>query len=365
MERSHVTTSTASLRDIDKANMLGAIAQLPAHLRDGFARASDARTLVERTWPRESHAGSATPRTLVVCGMGGSGVGADLLPAVFDTNAPVVAVKGYDLPAWVSDEDRVVCVSYSGNTAETLRCFEVAMQRSVVAAVITSGGKLGELARERDLPVVEIPGGLQPRAAVGLLFGALAGIAEALNVVDRDVASIIEDAASGAQLIIDSNADLDGGTEPPALMYARDLKDSTIVVCGASESVAVAHRWKAQLNENSKVPAFASSYPELDHNELVGWTRARETGGRWSLIELVPPNVDAALMARMDITRELIGDALQASLRFEPLSATRAGALFELLVLGDYISAYLALASGIDPSPVERIESLKQRLAGR
>ena len=342
--------------------MLGAIATLPAQLRDGYARSVKAQEQVARAWPQD--AASVTPRTLVICGMGGSGVGADLLPAVFATRGPVFAVKGYELPEWVSDEDRVVCVSYSGNTAETIACFKAAIKRSVVAAVVTSGGTIGTLAAEQDLPIVDIPQGMQPRAAVGVLFGALAGIAEALNVVD-DAEDVIGQAAAGAQVVIDLHVEGEGDSaDAPALGLARQLEDCAVVIYGSGVTVPVAQRWKAQINENGKVPAFANAYPELDHNELVGWEYAGASGARWALVELVAANVLPEIRLRMDVTRELIDESLVAALRLDALSVSRAGSVFELLAWGDYVSVYLALLRGIDPSPVDRITALKERLGG-
>ncbi len=360
-----MTTSTLdTLIAHDAADMLGAVATLPTQLPDGLARAERVREQIEAAWPSDK---GATPRALVVCGMGGSGVGADLLPAAADVAAPVVAVKGYDLPGWVSDEDRVVCVSYSGATSETLACFDQAVDRSVVAAVITTGGELAERARAADVPVVELPSGMQPRAAVGVIFGALAGVADALGVVD-DAREIVEDAVTGVSLVVDEHQGTGpehDAEHPPALEFARQLHDRVIVVSGAAHTEAVAHRWKAQVNENSKVPCFANAYPELCHNELVGWEFARSTGASWALVELLPFEASDAIRARFDITRRLVSESLDIELRFEPRATTRAGATFEQLVWGDYVSVYLALLRGIDPTPVDRIHALKGELAGR
>jgi glucose/mannose-6-phosphate isomerase len=358
------TTTLDSLLTHDTSDMLGAAASLPAQLPDGLERAERERTKLEEAWPRDR---GATPRTLVVCGMGGSGGGADLLPAAAEVNAPVIAVKGYELPSWVGDEDRVVCVSYSGATSETLSCFEQAISRSVVAAVITTGGELGERASAESIPVVELPAGMQPRGAVGVIFGALLGVADALGVVD-DAAGTIEAAVDGANLVVDEHTGSGpehGGSEPPALDFARQLYDHAIVVSGSGHTEAVAHRWKAQVNENSKVPCFANAYPELCHNELVGWEFARATGAKWALVELLPFEASDAIRARFDITRRLIADSLDVDLRFEPRSRNRAAATFELLAWGDYVSIYLALLRGIDPTPVDRIHALKGELAGR
>jgi glucose/mannose-6-phosphate isomerase len=359
-----MTTSTLeSLLAHDAADMLGAVATLPTQLPDGLVRANEVREAITATWPQ----GGLAPRSLVVCGMGGSCVGGDLLPAAADVRCPVVAIKGYELPAWVGDEDRVVCVSYSGATAETLACFDQAVDRSVVAAVITTGGELARRAQAEGVPVVELPAGMQPRAAVGVIFGALAGVAGVLGVV-ADAGQLVADATAGAQAVVDEHVGQGpehGSAAPPALELARQLHDHVVVVYGAGHTEAVAHRWKAQVNENAKVPCFANAYPELDHNELVGWEFARSTGARFALVELLPHEASDAIRARFDITRRLMDDACDSDVRFDPRSSTRAGVTFEQLAWGDYVSVYMALLRGIDPTPVDRIHALKNELAGR
>ncbi|MCW2971961.1 MAG: bifunctional phosphoglucose/phosphomannose isomerase [Thermoleophilia bacterium] len=352
-----------SLLAHDTSDMLGAVASLTDQLPDGLARARAQRDELVASWPGDA---TVTPRSLVVCGMGGSGVGGDVLSAAADTTVPVIAVKGYDLPAWVNDEDRVICVSYSGATAETLACFRQATQQSVVHAVITTGGELAELAAAAQVPVVELPSGLQPRAAVGVIFAALAGVAETLHVV-RDAGVLVAEAVDGVQVVTRQHAGAGAGSqvEPPALELARTLYDQVVIVYGADHTASVAQRWKAQVNENSKVPCWASAYPELDHNELVGWEFAASTGGRFGLVELIPFGVSDAVQARFDISRRIAGDAITSNVRLVPTSKTRAAATFEQLVWGDYVSIYLALLRGIDPTPVDRIHVLKGELAGR
>lgn len=354
-------TTIADITAADHADMLGAIRSLPSQFRVGRDAAAIRReAIAART--------ASSPGALVVCGMGGSGVGADLLPAVFDTDVPVVGVKGYDLPSWVNEQDMVVCVSYSGNTAETLSCFAQANDsHHVTAAVITSGGKLAELAQQAEVPWVEVPGGLQPRAATGVLFGALATVASACGAVGGSdhVDDVLDECAKGVQTVVDQHpVDVDP-TTLPGLVAARDLAGCVVVIYGAGATAPVAWRWKAQVNENGKLPAFANSYPELDHNEIVGWTRFAETGAKVGVVELLPPDASEAVRARFDITKDLIGESASVVLRYEATSQSKPAALFELLAHGDFVSAYLALDAGIDPSPVDRIESLKERLGGR
>lgn len=341
----------------DHADMLGAIDTLPEQLE----RAAAAARATGADRRAKECLGLAQPRSLVVCGMGGSGVGADLLGACAALSIPVHPVKGYDLPAWVGADDAVVCVSYSGNTAETLSCARQALANSRLVTVITSGGALTELARDHDVPVVEVPGGLQPRAAVGVLFASLAVVASGLGVVD-DADALVGHAVQGARRVVDENADRATG---PAAELAARLRGTVPVVYAGGRLSAVAWRWKAQINENAKLPAFANTYPELDHNELVGWAGAGETGARWSMIELCAADDRDEVRLRMDVTGRLITDDAQHIERIVARETTLAGSAFELIAIGDYVSTLLALDRNIDPSPVERIAALKDALGGR
>jgi glucose/mannose-6-phosphate isomerase len=346
-------TTSAPPSQLDSADMHGAIGSLPDQLRSAYSAASSA---LDGT-------SLQTPRALVVCGMGGSGVGGDLLAATADLSVPVVGVKGYDIPAWVGSDDLVVCVSYSGNTAETLACANAAHDAGAPIVAITSGGKIGGLAEGWNAPIVPVQSGMQPRAAVGQLYASLVAVAERASAL-RDAEELLTEAAAGAQLVVDEHSEL-SNEEAPAAVLARSLEGYLVVVYGAGPTAAVAGRWKAQINENAKLPAYSNTYPELDHNEIVGWQFARATGARWAVVELVGPGERSENTARMEATMALVADSVDAHRRIHARTASRAGGVFELTALGDYLSLHLALLRGIDPSPVERIESLKERLGGK
>ena len=207
---------------------------------------------------------------LVVCGMGGSAIGGDLAAAAIGARAtgPLRTVRGYTLDPWVGDEALVLCASYSGGTEETLACFDAAGEQGARRVVLTTGGALAERAREQGVPVIGVPSGLQPRAAVIYMTVAALQCAVACGA-----APSLQDELEGAVPMLEEVA---GDAEPAAVAEALD---GTIPVAhGAELTAAPARRWKGQLNENANVAAFVSDLPEANHNEIEGWAHAGETG---------------------------------------------------------------------------------------
>ncbi len=355
----------AEWKQIDSQDMFGAIQTMPMQLQQGYELALGARQEIAELL------GGSLPRAVVVCGMGGSGVAGDLVSAMLDLEIPVIPVKGYELPAWVNREDVVVCVSYSGNTSETIACFTEASDRSRVVAVISTGGKLSELAAAASVPTVQIPSGYQPRAACGILTGALCGVLESAEVVSS-AADAIRGAVNGAARSVNDVIEVDDVSTCHAFELAKGLQGRCSLVYGTGITAPVAARWKAQLNENAKVPAFANEYPELNHNELVGWELAGTVGGPWGLIELLPSDCREGIERRVEVTGSLIENSVDwhRGVRAfnpsggEPVASdySRAHQVFELLVLGDYVSVLLAYLNQVDPTPVERIHLLKDKL---
>lgn len=300
------------------------------------------------------------PEALVV-GMGGSGIAGNAASAVADSAGARVAVhKDYGVPGWASDaRPLVVAVSHSGNTEETLAAVHGALDAGCPVAAVTTGGELADLAAESGLPIVGVPPGPQPRAAFGYLAGAVVRVLGA--------AGILPDSRSQMQ---DSAALLDDALAGPAQDEADRLADAlagrATVVYGATAVAAVAaNRWKTQINENSKAPAFWSDLPELDHNELVGWSAypgwSRESVG---VVALRDPEGESARMARrFDVTLDVMEPRVHLAGSVRARGSGTLPRLFSLVVVGDLLSVTLAERAGVDPMPVEAIESLKKRLS--
>ena len=352
----------ARVADIDRAGMFAEVAGLPQQLREGYqsARIRLAGAFFG-TFPAIP---PAEPSGVAVCGMGGSAIGADLVLACLPgLSVPATVVRGYALPEWVGPETLVIVVSYSGQTEEALACAAQARSRGCVPVCVSSGGGLAALAEAEGLPLVVVPSGGQPRAAVGVLSMPLLATLEASGLCHEHASDV---AAAAAQLEAD-NAILGPGSpdeENPAKSLARRLEKRLAVVYGAGPTAPVARRWKGQINENAKAPAFFNELPELDHNELMGWTSLPHVTSSTVALFLHDASGDERLTRRAELTAreyEALGVATElVAARGDSLLAR----LFSLVQLGDYASCYLAVLYGVDPTPVDAIQAFKANLAG-
>lgn len=350
-------TATAALDPgtvaaVDAGRQLDDIVEIPQHLQDALWRVESANL--------EPH---DSPGGLIVAGMGGSAIGGMLARAALGDRAsrPIAVARNYGLPPWATPETMVLCSSYSGNTEETLAAYEAAGALGAHRVVATTGGKLAEAARSEGVPVVPLPGGFQPRAAVAyaivvaLEVAALCGAAERLHS-EIDVA-----AARTKELIALWSPG--GAQEHVPKELARGLHGTVPQIAGSGLTAPIAYRWKTQINENAKAPAFWHELPELDHNEIEGWHGARELG-RFSAVFLDDSDLHPRIRQRIELTRGLIASDAAATFKVESLGDTATERMLSLVVLGDLVSLYLAVLRGVDPTPVAVMDSLKSALAG-
>jgi glucose/mannose-6-phosphate isomerase len=341
----------ASVARCDPTCQVQAIMALGAHLRDALYR-TRAAALV----PVDA------PGGVIVAGMGGSAVGARLAAGALGARArrPIVVCDGYELPAWAGPDVLVVCSSYSGATEETLGCYAQARRRGAPVLAVTTGGPLAERAQRDGMPVLFLPGGLQPRAAVGyalvaaLEAAALAGAAPA-------VGEEVEAAAVLAEVLATAWGP-DGPDDGLAKTLARRLDGTVPVIMGSGPTAPVAYRWKCQLNENAKVPAFCSVLPEANHNEICGWGAAGAYGA-FSAVVLEAPGAHPVLARRAELTVALAAEGARV---VERVRAPGTGALqhvVALVLLGDLVSLHLAVLRGADPVEIGAISQLKAALA--
>jgi glucose/mannose-6-phosphate isomerase len=347
----------ARVAQLDSSGEFEAAARLAEQLEAGYTRAVGAlsgRRLIA----------AGRPDGVVVCGMGGSAIGGDVIGAcVADMSVPYQVVRGYELPAWVSESTVVVAVSYSGNTEETLSCVARALPRGCRPVCVTSGGRLADLAARHDLPLVAVPGGLQPRASIGFLstpIGAALETADLLRGFDEQVAEAIAVVAELRGELAPEVADDDN----EAKTIARRLLNCLPIVYGAGVTVPSARRWKSQLNENAETPAFFNELPELDHNELAGWATNPGVVSRAFLVLLDDPAGDERLRRRLAFTASIMQPRVAGLTRVAARGVLPLARVLSSAYVGDFTSLYLALLYGIDPSPVAAIEDLKARLAG-
>jgi glucose/mannose-6-phosphate isomerase len=299
--------------------------------------------------------------------MGGSAIAGDLLAAWAAAGGLRLAVwRDYDLPGWVDARTPVILSSYSGYTEETLSAARAAAARGCPLYAITSGGELGDYARAGiddgpPFPRVALPGGLPPRAALGHGLGALARLLGRLDLL----AGVDAELAAAAAALRDGVARLGpaSGPDSPAKAAARTALGRMLVVYTTSpESHAAGQRLKAQVNENGKSPALVVPFPELDHNDIVGWEVLRPRRDDFVLLLLRSTDETARAALRTDVTCELLAGEFHTILEFRAVGETTLARTLSLVQYGDYLSCYLAEAAGVDPVPVSRIDVLKQRL---
>jgi glucose/mannose-6-phosphate isomerase len=254
----------------------------------------------------------------------------------------------------------VLCASYSGDTEETLACYEAAGALGATRVVATSGGRLAELARADGVPVIPVAGGLQPRAAVAYMTVAALEVAARCGAGPRCASDIDVAAEHLEELVVEWGPEAADDSEAKTL--ARSLVGTVPVIYGAGSTSTIAYRWKTQLNENAKIPAFWHELPEADHNELVGWTGASDLG-RFGAVFLEDSDTHPRIEDRVELTDGLIREAATGTFRVPTRGTTSIERVFSLVLLGDLVSVYLAALRGVDPGPVGLIEQLKEQLA--
>ena len=327
---------------VDSGDQLDAALSLPDYLRDALWRFGSAG--IE---PIEATG-------LIICGMGGSAIGGDLAAAALGSRLckPLDVVRGYAVPSWTPPDRAIFCSSYSGNTEETIGCYAAAEAVGAQRIVATTGGTIGEAARRDGVPVIGMPAGLQPRAAVGYTF-AIAAEVTALVGAGPAIRTEIDSSAAHLEAARDSLL-------AKAEEVASRIHGSVPLLYGCGLTTPVAYRWKCQVNENAKLPAFDHSLPELDHNEIVGWAGGGQ--GAFTAVFLEDQDQHPRERQRVELTAELIADRAHDVIRIETEGETRTERLLWAVMLGDLISLELAAREGVDPTPVDVIENLKDRL---
>jgi glucose/mannose-6-phosphate isomerase len=326
---------------------------------------------VEGAWERSRDFGADLGKArgpIVICGMGGSAIGGKMLADLVKKESPfpVYLERGYSLPSFVDRSTPVICVSYSGNTEEVISSFKEALERRCPLTVITSGGMLAEEAEKAGVPAHMTPAGMPPRAALGHLFAPLLRLAGHLGIYelsDDEIALAIRKLrALAARYSLDA-----GLAENMAMQLTKKLYGKIpLIYSGDGLLAGAAYRWKCQFNENSKCMAFYNTFSELGHNEIMGWDSPERLREDFYVIMLMDCEDHPRVQKRMDITfRELEplgGGGLRIKSDGEEGRRGRLARLFSILALGDFTSVYLAVEYGKDPTPIEKIEQIKEAL---
>lgn len=300
---------------------------------------------------------------IIFSGLGGSAICGDLFQNAFSNQLqiPVLTNREYCLPNWVSQKTVTILISYSGNTEETLASYREARRRKAALGVVSSGGKLSEMAKKDRVPLITVPAGYPPRTALGyLFFGALSFLENAgiLKISEMRFSQLVKTIRKAAA----DNDPQNDFNENPTRRLAAALKNTIPIIYSASFLSGTATRWKTQIEENSKNLAFTGTLPEMNHNEVVGWSYPVETLKRLSVVFLRDREDQAQVKKRFEITSNLL-QPRRFFAEVEGKNNDRLARLFSMIIFGDWVSYYLALENGSDPTPVERITQLKKQLA--
>lgn len=299
---------------------------------------------------------------VALAGMGGSALAALLLHTWPTIARPFEIIRDYDLPPYINSDSLFIASSYSGNTEETLSALSQAEARGAHIAVITSGGKLAEIAKEKQYPLALLPKVDQPRYAVLYNFVALLQILAEAGLLRHEVLQPeLERAAAHLDAAVATWRPDIPTAKNPAKMLALELIGTSIVIYGGPKMYPAAYKWKISFNENAKQVAWVNQLPEFNHNEFIGWSK-QPVDKPYAVIDLRSSFEHERVQKRFTVTERLL-----SGLRPAPHVVTASGdTLLEQLlwasVFGDFVSIYVALLNGLDPAPVDLVETFKKAL---
>lgn len=354
--------------ELDKANMIELLEEFPQKMRDALRIGEEfsiPNDFLPNPAPASAPASVQNFKNIVVLGMGGSAIGGDLLSDYFadELSIPIVVIRGYDIPKFVDENSLIFAVSYSGNTEETLSALKKCLEAKARIVALTSGGKLAALSQENNFPVIKVPVGIQPRAAISYLFFPILKALERLGLVKgrdgeiEETLNVLQELSKeyGAKSPTENNL---------AKKVALSLYQYLPLIYGSEGLLeAVAMRWKTQINENSKWPCFWNVFSELDHNEIVGYEIENSINRQVKIVYLQDKEGSLRVEQRRRITRKIIEDKVAEFIVCPTKGKGKMARMFSLIYLGDLASYYLAILNQIDPSPVACIEDLKKELA--
>ncbi|MBN1954641.1 MAG: bifunctional phosphoglucose/phosphomannose isomerase [Anaerolineae bacterium] len=340
--------------NLDVGKMHQLIADLPRQCRSAWLQAQDLSL----------PASYRDVRRVVVLGMGGSAIGGALLAGLVHGRCPlpILSVAGYALPAYADSDSLVIASSYSGNTEETLAALAQAKEQGCRLLAVTTGGQLAVQAEKDGFPLLRFHYSSPPRAALGYSFTLLLGVLQQMGFLRDDDANV-EEAAAVMEAWQHDLAPAAAQPDNPAKQLAVRLRGRLPVVYGAGFLSAVARRWKGQFNENAKQWAFWEEMPELNHNAVVGYGQPGPVRGRVTVLCLRSPLDHPRIQARWAATQELLEREKVTTETVWGRGTRPLAQMLSLIHFGDYVSFYLALLNGVDPTPVEAIRWLKQRVA--
>ncbi|HKJ45428.1 MAG TPA: bifunctional phosphoglucose/phosphomannose isomerase [Balneolales bacterium] len=344
--------SEQGIKEIDREGMWGFTSAFPDQWDQATELSRDLNITTD----------AARIKNVVITGMGGVAMGGDLVRAYAENQnkIPVVVFRHYELPAWVGEETLVIACSYSGDTEETIIALEEAQARGAQLICITSGGKLLELARKYDIDHIQIPSGLPSRSALAYSFIPQFRIFKELGFITAEENTL----EISSRFLHAQEEKLSNFNENEALSLAREIQDTLPVIYSDSRLMAPVNiRWISQFEENAKTLSYGNYFPEMTHNEIVGWEQIAHLTGRLSVIFLSDKEDNDRVKKRMEITKELISEQVAGLYVLKTQGHDRLTRLLSLVQFADWTSLYLAILNKTDPTPVAKIDLLKMKLA--
>ncbi|MCK4245293.1 MAG: bifunctional phosphoglucose/phosphomannose isomerase [Candidatus Omnitrophica bacterium] len=345
-----------SIRKIDASEMAALLSDFPRQCQEGVNRGENARI--------PAGLKSFIPSAILFSGLGGSAITGDLIADLIREEAkfPILVNRDYSLPRFVDKKTLVFCISYSGNTEETIASYQESHKRGAKVIVISSGGKLTKLARSDKIFSLCIPGGFPPRAALGFLFFSALTLFQRLNLIKNRRREVKETLSLLAKFKEELSFNIPF-RKNRAKRIAEKLKGKMPIIYASNRLAAVALRFQTQLAENSKQFASRNLFPEMNHNEIMGWNNPLNLLRNFFIIFLRDKGDYKRIKSRMDITRSLLSKYPAGTLEINTKGNGVLARNFSTLYLCDWISFYLSILNKIDPTPVERITLLKKKLA--
>jgi glucose/mannose-6-phosphate isomerase len=296
--------------------------------------------------------------SVVFCGLGGSAISGDLLRDYLgdEIEIPFEVIRGYNIPSYVNEKTLIIISSYSGNTEETISCFNQALKKKSSIVIISSGGILTETAKKKKFPFIKIVEGFQPRFALGLSFFSLLKVFQELGYIseNRNVKEISELwKRKGEEYSTENNF---------AIKIAEQLIGLIPVIYSSEFLSSTGYRFKCQLNENSKVHSFHNNIPEMNHNEIIGWELFKEKQFQVKVINLIDVDYHHQNKKRFQILNELIKSRKVDSLSINSSEKSKKVRIMDLIFLCDWITFYMAVLRGFDPSEIDFIYQMKKSL---
>ena len=337
---------------LDQSDMRGAIAGFPHQIKKSFS--------IMGNWiPQNNY---IDIQAIIVLGMGGSAIGGDVARVISQNSCtvPILVNRSYNIPAWVDARTLVLASSYSGSTEETLSAFAQCRERNCPIIVLSTGGKITELANEYKLDIVTVPSGFQPRASLGFSFSLILILLNRLGFVQRETVKMVENSLESLETLASEL----NRSENPALTIAKQIHNTCPIIYGSEDLTWVAAlRFRGQLAENAKMLSFHHHFPEQNHNEIEGWTVNQDIMSRLSIVWLKDEEDHLGTRARMRISSTLLESSAGSQLEISQSGENRVERLLKLIHFIDWVSYYAALLNNVDPTPVHRIQELKLKIS--